>query len=141
MSDVDWAGAVVSLHDFFTRWFAPGAGERGFARFEGGLARGFTIVTPDGRELSRNEIIESVRSMHGAGGPAISIRDVRVVHRAGPLAVARYVEVQDWDDGRHTERVSTALLEADASAPDGVLWHSVHETWSAGGHPDLGQRL
>jgi hypothetical protein len=135
VTDVDWAGAVVALHDFFTRWFASPPTEGGFERFEAGLGPEFTIVTPDGSELSRGEIIEAVRSMHGTGGPDISIRDVRVVHLTGTFATVRYVEVQDWEDGRHTERVSTAVLEADATAPDGVRWHSVHETWLPGESP------
>ena len=42
---------------------------------------------------------------------------------------------EDWDDGRHTERVSTALLCADPEAAHGVRWHSVHETWAAGAGP------
>ena len=71
---------------------------------------------------------------HGTGraGPSITIARCRVLQVHGPNAVVRYVEIQDFGDGRHTERFSTALLEADPQAPDGVLWHSVHETWMPG---------
>jgi hypothetical protein len=97
------------------------------------LADGFTIVSPGGDELDRSGTLDAIRGLHASatGGPVISIRDVRVVHDAPPYALVRYVEVQDWVAGGHTERVSTALLRADPGATDGVAWHSVHETWLA----------
>jgi hypothetical protein len=94
-------------------------------------------VSPRGDELDRAGTIEAIRRGHGtaAGGPWISIRKVRVLQDVPPFALVRYVELQDWDDGRHTERVSTALLCADPEAAHGVRWHSVHETWAAGAGP------
>ena len=131
MAAVDWAGDVGALHDFFTRWFHGTEPVDGFAAFEDRLAPGFTAVGPNGAELDRAGTLEFVRSMRGtaSGGPVISIRDVREVQRYGRLALVRYIEVQDWQDGRHTERRSTALLEDDPAAPGGVRWHTVHETW------------
>jgi len=90
--------------------------------------------------MTRSEILESLRAAHGSAtgdhGPRISIRDVRLIHKAPPIATVRYVEIHDWSDGSHTERISTALLEADPDAPDGVLWLHVHETWLPGMAPD-----
>jgi hypothetical protein len=140
-STPDWAGAVAALHDFFTRWFAGTlpAGAEGLRHLEEALDDGFTIISPRGDELDRAGTLDAIRRAHGSStdGPHLSIRDVRILHDAPPYALVRYVEVQDWDDGRHTERVSTALLRADPGAPDGVSWHAVHETWLPGsGDPD-----
>ena len=84
--------------------------------------------------MDRDGTLQALRGAYasGVGGPTISIADVRVLHEAPPFATVRYVEIQDWVDGRHTERVSTALLEAAADIPDGVRWHRVHETWRPG---------
>ena len=72
-----------------------------------------------------------LRAAHGSGGGRrISIDRCRVLHEQPPFVLVRYVEIQDFDDGRHTERISTALLEAVEAAPDGVRWRSLQETWS-----------
>jgi hypothetical protein len=131
----DWCTAVVGLHDFFTRWFAghvPNDRDE-FWPVAGALAEDFTIVSPHGHEHDRAATLAMLESAHGSGtgGPHISIAQCRVLHAREGSAVVRYVEVQNFDDGRRTERLSTALLEADPKAPDGVLWHSVHETWTA----------
>ncbi len=129
----NWSAAVVGLHDFFTRWFAGEIARdpSEFWAIEGALAEDFTAVSPYGRELDRAATLAMINDAYGSGtgGPRISILRCRVLAEFGPYAMVRYLEVQDFDDGRHTERVSTAVLEDVPTAPDGVRWHSVHETW------------
>lgn len=129
----DWCTAVVGLHDFFTRWFAGQVpnNRTEFRSVEGALADEFTIVSPHGDEHDRAATLTMLREAYGSGtgGPRISIDRCGVLHEHGPYALVRYFEIQDFDDGRRTERVSTALLEAVPAAPDGVRWHAVQETW------------
>ena len=129
----DWAAAVVGLHDFFERWFAGDVpnGAHEFRAFSDALDEDFSAVSPNGEEMNREATLAMVRDAHGSGGGRrISIDGCRVLHQQPPFALVRYVEIQDFEDGRHTERISTALLEAVPSAPDGVRWHTVQETWS-----------
>lgn len=90
----------------------------------------------------RDTTIAAVRDAHGTadGGPRMTTGEVEVLHEHAPFATVRYVETHRWDDGRATQRWSTASLEADEGAPDGVRWHSVHETWRRGQGPADDQR-
>ena len=88
------------------------------------------MVTPDGRLLGRNEIIQGIQASRGrlAASLTIDIRDIRTLWQEGDAALLAYIE-QQYRDGRTTRRRSSALLLREPSAPRGILWRHLQETW------------
>jgi len=116
---------VARLHQFFQDWFQGGLDIDEFGLCEEALAPGFTIVTPSGDMVRREEILNAIRMHHGGEAPDFQIKTVgRSCQQIRGLHVTTYEEHQAG--ARATVRLSTAVLGAD----DGVFrWHTVHETW------------
>jgi hypothetical protein len=127
---------VSELHRFFEDWFngAVPADDETFARFAGVMGEGFVIVTPEGRAVERDTLIEGLRGSHGRwrlegkGGGRIWIENVDVRHAGDGMTAVTYEEWQEVD-GRVRGRISTALFRAKKGAPNGIEWLHVHETW------------
>jgi hypothetical protein len=126
---------VRLLHVFFEDWMSgrlPRT-QAGFAPFPAALAADFSMVSPDGAERGRGDILTLVESLHGARGASfrIWIEAVRVLHREGEATVVRYDECQHLVEAagaRDTRRRCTAVL---AATKEGWRWLAVHETWVA----------
>lgn len=122
---------IESLHDFFVAWYAGERERDAFARVERALRPGFELVTPDGERRDRDAVLEAVRGGYGRDEPGafdIEVRNVESIHRTGASATVRYEECQEAP-AETTGRISTAILAADPSAPCGVAWLDLHETW------------
>ena len=122
---------VEELHAFFEEWLG-GTGPRTDAalqRLETALGPDFSMVTPEGARLRRDDVTGWLRDAHGAKGKAgpfrIIIREPEVLHVAPPLVSVGYVEEQHQGEAV-TSRRSTALFQVDAR---GVQWLNLHETW------------
>ncbi|MCP3904351.1 MAG: DUF4440 domain-containing protein [Planctomycetes bacterium] len=126
-----WQRDVEDLHRFFEAWLRGDvpADDASFAPVEAALAPAFTFVDPGGERRSRADVIDALRAGYGAR-PELRIRidDASLHHDAGGLTLASYLERQT-DGDRVTTRISTVLFRAEASAPNGVEWLHVHETW------------
>jgi len=140
-TEIEVAREIEDIHDAFAAWFTAsvpaddGTFERLLARrFEAG----FTIVPPHGRATPERELLDGLRGAHGAdSGLEIRIRNVRLLHEPGDLAIATYEEWQRTDQPSRpplTARTSTVILR---KRPAGWGWLHVHETWlpSTDGHP------
>ncbi len=116
---------VARLHQFFEDWFHGTLPESAFSDCEAALAPGFTIVTPGGQLVDRDEILTAIRRHRGGEPPEFSIETVpRGCQQVRGLHISAYEERQTG--ARSTIRLSTALI----GEVDGALrWHSVHETW------------
>lgn len=124
---------IERLHDRFVAWFT-GGDDADFDEIERALAPEFEMVTPDGRRVARDAVLESIREAHGRNAPGefdIEIRNVEVVHATDDHATVRYEEWQTTPAGE-TGRVSTVLFRVDPAAPGGLVWLDVHETWLDG---------
>ena len=121
---------VARLHRFFQDWFRGRLQAGEFSVCETALAPGFTIVTPGGELIERDDIVEGIRIHHGGEPPSFQIRTVpRSCQRVRGLHVSTYEEHQTGT--RSTVRLSTAVM----SEVDGILkWHNVHETWITSTH-------
>ena len=122
---------IVELHQFFQDWFTGVllADDAAFARFSQVLGDTFIIISPDGRALSRNPLLESLRGMHGAHkGQRIWIENVQLRHQADNLALVTYEEWQEVAENK-TGRLSTVLFQVKPDTPNGLEWLHVHETW------------
>lgn len=116
---------VARLHEFFQEWHRGHLDVEAFALCEQALAPGFTIATPVGQLLDRDEILDAVRHHRGGESPDFTIKTIgRSCQRVRGTHISTYEEHQVG--ARATIRLSTAVL----SAVDGhLVWHSVHETW------------
>ncbi|MEU6794201.1 DUF4440 domain-containing protein [Nonomuraea wenchangensis] len=109
---------VVRHHEVIEQWLAGRTPRASFERFSAAHAPGFTMVAPDGRLLSRGDVLAEVESAYGRRPDArIEIRAVTVVASAPGLVVARY---EEWQDGEG--RLATVVLQ------DGWRWLHLHET-------------
>ena len=124
---------VIELHDFFSVWLRRDTAATGdFARCENAIAADFRMVTPEGEMHLRAEVIERIRSMRASVGSdfRIQILQPSVVWQRDDAVLLEYIE-QQYRDGRETNRRSTVLFIDEPTAPCGVLWRHLHETWIA----------
>jgi hypothetical protein len=120
------AAEIVALHEVFER--ALGAlGEDQMVRFEASFAPGFAMVTPNGRWLGREDVLDFLHAGRGSRGEGfrIAIEEVAVLHAAPPVLLMHYVERQ-WVGRAQTSRRAAALMRVE---PGGVVWLFVQETW------------
>ena len=126
---------IVELHRFFVTWFTGRCpkSRAGFARVADALAPGFVQIDPAGRQRRRGPLLAALNAAHGSrAGEPFAIRIVRpkiqLVRRG--LALATYEERQRCA-GAITRRRSSALFAPAATAPGGVAWLHLQETWIA----------
>lgn len=123
---------VIELHEFFEQWYRAELEPDAFERFEQALAEGFVIVNPSSSVLERDAILEAVRAARGSDASArIRIENFVARRREGDVLIATYEEWQKLADEPERARLSTVVMRADESAPNGWVWLHVHETWMA----------
>lgn len=121
------------LHQFFQGW-GEGAladTDETFRRLSSVLADDFELVTPEGRVIAKDPLLEGLRSSHGARrgrGYRIRIENERARSIGEGLHLVVYEEWQELE-GEARGRLSTAVLRSRAGTPNGVEWLHVHETW------------
>jgi hypothetical protein len=125
-----WEREIHELHDFFEAWMA--GREADLTRFSSVLAPGFTMVGPRGAVGDREQTIAQVEVARGrTPSLSIAIEDPVLRDDSGDRVIATYVEVHRFDGGG-TARRSTVVFSRDGSAPNGVIWEHVHETFLDG---------
>lgn len=129
LADLAWE-EVVALHAFFEAWLREGNAPMDFSEVEQAIGQDFRIISPDGTTEERDAIISSIRNSRGSRGPdfTILVLDPRAIWTGERAALLEYTE-QQYRAGRTTRRRSTALLLANPSAPRGVEWRHLQETW------------
>lgn len=124
---------IKALHQFFQDWFngtLPRT-EESFVRFSSVMGSDFEIVSPQGQLVARSPLLERLEAAHGIyrDQPCrIWVENPRVRQVAADLWLATYEEWQDRE-GQTRGRLSSALFQARSTAPNGVIWRHVHETW------------
>lgn len=123
---------ITRLHDFFTQWFAGTIANDNdtFDREVGdALVDGFVNIQPAGTMLSRDVLLDQIRSGHGKN-PAfnINVENVRLHHHLSDgVLLVTYEEYQQGAKNSASEngRLSTALLRP---VDERFEWLWVHET-------------
>jgi len=121
---------IERLHDFFVDWISgklPNT-DSAFAACADALAPGFAMVTPDGSQLERAELIAGLRGSHAMNPDfEIDVSEVAIRAHHGPLFSVSYVETQRGakKSAANNTRLSLATLERTES---GWRWHFVQET-------------
>jgi hypothetical protein len=122
---------IVELHRFFVAWYdRRTAAETDFERFDRVMGPGMQMIPPAGVLLDRDTIVAYVQSNRGIfdGDFAIEIAEIRPAWEADGAIAVTYIERQTRA-GEKTARRATALFTESSSAPNGVEWLHLHETW------------
>lgn len=122
---------IVGLHDFFVAWYdkATSAGAD-FGRFERAMGEDMHMIPPSGAMLDRTAVVDYVRANRGshAGDFSIEIIDITPLWQRDDMIAVTYIEKQHRDGARTARRASALFIES-SSAPHGVEWRHLHETW------------
>ena len=121
---------IEASHDFFVRWFLGTAEEAEFALWLRTTHPEFRLTTPGGEMLDEPAIRRWIAAAKGSVHERfeIAIEDPEVIHASDEAVLLIYVERQ-YRDGRTTRRQSMAFFLRDDSAPRGVVWRHLQETW------------
>lgn len=117
---------VARLHDAFEDWF--GGASRSLQSIDDALASDFTFISPRGDLVNRADLLAGLRSAHGSRSIRIRTENTAVLWRSGDVVMACYQEWHDHDDYT-TTRQASVLFALDTTAPGGLRWQHVHETW------------
>jgi hypothetical protein len=132
---------VRTIHEFFEDWFAGRIekDDETFDRVRDALAEEFETVVPSGRTVGRESVITGIWEVYGRDADSdpqeIRVEDLQVRYVRDELCLVVY---REWQRGPESEtgRQSSALLRRAESAPNGVEWLHLHETWLPGAGPD-----
>jgi hypothetical protein len=125
------AAEIERLHRILQGWLSGTVSDTAeeFAAFADSHTPEFTLITGDGVELARDQVLGGLRGSHGsAAGLRIQIRDTRLVAAAGPVLVATFTEIHSGTPGARSRRC-TAVFERDAAAAHGLRWRHLQETY------------
>ena len=117
---------IEALHATFVELFTGRSSDLG--RCAAALAADFETVSAEGACLGREAVLAGLRTARADDDFRITISAIRPIWGRGDWVLLQYVE-QQYREGRTTWRRSTALFEALAEAPCGVVWRYLHETW------------
>ncbi len=121
---------VRDLHAFFERWFAGTAEPSELERLDV-LDETFQMIGPDGHLHAVDQVRSTIEDAYGRRTLQIAIRNVSV-HPVAPVGM-----YEEWQtiDGRKTGRISSAVMMSDPSAPNGLRWMHLQETWLPDARP------
>jgi hypothetical protein len=122
---------IHDLHQFFQDWFSGSIPqtEANFTRVTTALAPTFVLVSPDGTLVDYAMVITWLRGDYGTRpGFRLWVEEITLRQQQGDLILATYVERQQLGEQTNA-RLSSALFQRHAAAPNGVVWLHVHETW------------
>jgi hypothetical protein len=120
------AREVVELHAYFVEVFTGRL--RDFSRCEAAFSPRLEMVTPEGRLVTRAQVLEGLKRATARADFRITIHDIAAVREDAGSVLLRYIEEQ-YRDGETTRRLSIALFETASTAPCGVAWRYLQETW------------
>ena len=138
---------VRGFHAFLRDWLAGAVARtaESFARFSGAMDDAVEVVSPLGTVTGRDALVSEFEGLHGrlaadADAFEIWIENFRCRRVMGDHAVVTY---EEWHRRRSatSARLSTALFRRAETAPSGVMWLHVHETWLPGLAPEGGERF
>ncbi|GAA4912873.1 nuclear transport factor 2 family protein [Streptomonospora salina] len=125
------AAEIERLHRVLQGWLSgavPCSAEE-FAAFSDAHIPEFTLITGDGAELTRDQVIGSVRSAHGSAERLrIRTHGTRLAAADTRLLVASFTEQHSGTPDARSRRC-TAVFERDPSAPHGLRWRHLQETY------------
>jgi hypothetical protein len=133
LADLAWE-EVGALHAFFETWLREREPVMDFSEVESALGQNFRLISPDGKIDERSTVVAWIRDARGSRGADFSIvvSDPFPIWMGDDAVLLEYTEHQHRD-GQRTRRRSTALFLTNPSAPRGVEWRHLQETWMEAG--------
>lgn len=122
---------ILDFHRFFVSWYdAATADGTDFGRCEQVFGQGFHMIPPTGRVFDKTQTIELIRANRATfnGNFTIDIETIRSGWERADTIVMTYIEAQ-VRAGKSSRRQASALFTTSSSAPHGVEWRHLHETW------------
>ncbi|GAA2649008.1 hypothetical protein GCM10010412_013740 [Nonomuraea recticatena] len=120
---------IVRHHRVIEDWLTGRGARADLPTFADAHTPAFTLIAPDGEALPLPRALAMIESAYGAAPTlSISIRDVKVVVSAESFVVATYEEHHGGQDP--SVRRATVVLVRDTTAPHGLRWTHLHETWT-----------
>ena len=121
---------ITARHVFFVDWFTGRAEDTAMAECEASFAPDFRIIWPDGSAHDCAALVEMRRGAKGGHDANFAIR-VEIDHHIDITKDDILVTFDEHQhlDGRDNHRRATALFTRDTTAPEGVLWRYLHQTW------------
>ncbi|MEU7897530.1 DUF4440 domain-containing protein [Nonomuraea sp. NPDC049152] len=124
----DCRAEIVRHHEIIESWLTGRAPQPELDVFAGAHTTDFAYTTPEGQTLRMPHLLAVIEPAHGAAPDlAIEILDVEVVASADTVVVATYEEHHHGPDPRR--RRATVVFVRDTTAPHGLRWRHLHETW------------
>ena len=120
------AREVVELHALIVELFTGRSHD--FSRCDTVFSPKLEMVTPEGRRLTRTQIMENFHKARVRADFRITIEDISPIREDNGCVLLHYIEEQ-YRDGETSRRRSVALFEAASHAPCGVAWRFLQETW------------
>ncbi|MDW4550291.1 nuclear transport factor 2 family protein [Defluviimonas sp. D31] len=134
LQTTDIENTIFDIHAFFTDWVGgrcPGNAETFQRNALDRISDRFVAIFPAGRRFGKADFKGYMSSIYGTNPDfRIKIRDIRVNHVNGKMAVVNY---QEWQkaakdsDQPNNGRITTMVLGEKPSG--GVEILQVHETW------------
>ncbi len=118
---------IIELHNVFERWFC-GDGPDHLDRVEAVLAPEFSMVAPGGILVQRSEVMANLEDARGLHQIRIKIARQDLIWHSADAVLAGYDEIQHHASFT-TRRRSTGLFSRADTAPNGLVWRHLHETW------------
>lgn len=134
----NFVAEIEDVHRFLTDWLNGSAArsEEVYAPFAEALDEGFLMISPDGRQTARDDVLSAIEAAHGGRGEDFKIWIERpsLIARLPSHVMGTYEEWQSLDDVT-AARVSTVIFRRDNARPNGLRWAHLHETWLPGHAP------
>lgn len=120
---------IERLHAFISGWFRGEYAAEAFdSGFTAALHAEFVNIQPSGKVLSRDQLLEPIRSANGANPEfRITIEQPKIVAEYPGCVVATYVEYQQGarNSAPQNRRRSTAVFE---TTGERLIWRHLQET-------------
>lgn len=131
------AREVEERHAFFVEWFTGRAPREAMARSARAFAPDMRMIGPDGSVADAAAIVAMLQGARGSRGAAFAIRcEIRETAALAEGLVRLTYDEHQTADGEASARRSTAIFSAEPSAPCGVVWRFLQETWIDCEEPD-----
>lgn len=123
---------IRARHVFFVDWYRGAGPEDAIETCAASFAPDFRIIWPSGGYMDRTPLLEALAAARRSAGAEFEIRiDIdHAVQLSDDLCLMTFDEHQQTKDGPNSRR-GTAVFSRDATAPNGVLWRHLQETWIA----------
>ncbi len=126
---------VEDLHTFFQKWFNGELHKSNliFQRLTTVLHPMFVLISPDGKERMKNDVIQGIWDAYGSRDPKKNPMRIWIENYIykGEFNSIYIVTYEEWHENNSDKRgrLSTAIFKDAPNNYNNLNWLHVHETW------------